>query len=65
MANSADHTAQRAQRTGSDRSGGPTLAVLGGLVLLLHALNALVNVASRLQQILVGLLHLILGELHP
>src|SRR5262249_61372472 len=62
LTNRAHHATQGAERAGR-RRGCRGDAALGGLVLLLHLLNALVNIAAGLQQVLVRLLHLILRKL--
>src|SRR5215831_3750429 len=62
LTNRAHHATQGAERAGR-RRGCRGVAALGGLVLLLHLLNALVDIAAGLQQVLVRLLHLILRKL--
>src|SRR5262252_7405105 len=59
----AHHATQGAERAGRRRGCRGGVAALGGLVLLLHLLNALVDVAAGLQQVLVRLLYLILRKL--
>ena len=63
LTNRAHHAAQGAERTRRRRSR-TDVSVLGGLVFLLHQLNALVDITASLQQVIVRLLHLIVRKVH-